>query len=178
MTTHTNVVIQTNNSVPVDNVLVYKAQAQTNYILKGIHFDQVGSVVGQYGLRQELGYMEIDNCRFGGASFAQIAISNSKIYAPGNLAFRGTVAYAIACQPFGAFETSSGAGPRTWTLVNFNATSGIFYVYNGNCQVYSVTFSGANGGKQWNVIWNGILYKPSTTVPGTTGSTATGGLVL
>lgn len=177
MTTPTNVVIQTNNSSPVDNVLVYKAQATTNYFLKGIYFTQVGSAVGQYTIRQELGYMVIDNCRVGGASFALIAAANSKIYLPGNMSFIGNVPYAIACQPLGAVETSS-SGTKTYTLVSFSSSSGFVYVYGGNCQFYSVTFSGANGGKQWNVIWNGIFYKPSVTVPGSAGTTASGGLVL
>jgi len=176
MTTHTNVVIQTNNSVPVDNVLVYKAQAQTNYILKGIHFDQVGSVVGQYGIRQELGYMEISDCRLSGASFALLAVANSKVFISGNMSFSGTMAYAFACQPFGAIETIASA--QTFTLVNFSSSSGFVYVYAGNCQFYSVTFSGTNGGKQWNVVWNGVFYKPSVTIPGSAGTTASGGLVL
>ena len=176
-TTPTNVVIRTNNAAAVDNVLVYKAQATTNYVLRGIHFDQVGAAVGQYTIRQELGFMEIDRCRLGGASFALLAVSNSKVYLPGDMSFRGTPSYGIACQPFGAVESAS-VGTKTYTLVSFTASGGFVYVYDGNCQFYAVTFSGTNGGKQWHVMWNGILYRPSVTIPGSAGTTASGGQVL
>jgi hypothetical protein len=176
-TTPSNVVFQHNVSSGASGYMFEKDQSVTNYTLKGFKAETIGpsKFVGLIG--QTAGVMYLEDLYLKGCAFALLFASSSYFEINGDMTFEMVEnnKNAIAMAPMGSFKTNGGP---TFTLVGWNTggwTGNTFvYVYQGNAQFYTVTFSGSSVGKPYNVIWCGVLYRSSTTIPGTTAGTDDG----
>lgn len=177
-----SVTIQGNSSTPA-NVVLSTTSAHCFNInngclgvtLKDLKIQTTTSGIGI--VCQNRARLNISNIVFGATVSAHMFISDfAAVVATGDYSIVGAAPVHAQCGNGGYFQVAS----RTITITGSPAFSTAFIYLQGisNASFMSNTFSGSSTGPQYNVSQNSVLQASGTTIPGSAGSTASGGIVV